>query len=68
MHICAALDMGETWLRQAEEGNQLVQLYGEGGACEAQEVMDEITEQCKPPLGSGKLFNFLRNWEASHPA
>lgn len=44
MHICAVLDMGETSLRQAEEGNQLVQLYGEGGACEAWEVMDEIAK------------------------
>lgn len=60
MHICAALDMGETWLRQAEEGNQLVQLYGEGGACEAQEVTGEIAERREPPLG-GPAFECVES-------
>jgi hypothetical protein len=67
-HIYETLNVGETWLRQAVEGYQLVRLYGESGACEAHEVTDEIAKRCEPPLGSGKLLEFLRSWEASHPA
>ena len=67
-HIYAALNVGETWLRQAEEGHRLVQLYGEGGEREAQEVKAKFAERREPPLGSGKLFEFLHDWEASHPS
>lgn len=52
LHIHAALNVGEMWLRQPEEGHQLVQLYGEGGVCKACEVKDEIVRRCEPPLGS----------------
>ena len=66
-HVLVALGVGETWLRQAEEGSRLVQVYGEGGELEASEVRDEVAKTREPPLGSGKLFEFLCDWEASHP-
>jgi hypothetical protein len=68
MHIYAVLDVGETWLRQAEEGHRLVELYGEGGECEVPEVKEKLAETREHPLGSGKLFEFLHNWEVTHPA
>ena len=61
------LNVGETWLRQAEEGHHLVWRYGEGGECETQEVKEKLAETHEHPMGSGKLFAFLRDWEASHP-
>jgi hypothetical protein len=67
--MCRATPLQKrTYMRQAEEGYQLVHLYGEGGACEAREVMDEAAKRREPPLGSRKLLEFLRSWEASHPA
>jgi hypothetical protein len=66
-HICVALAVGETWLRQAEEGYRLAQLYGEGGEREAQVVKEELAETRERPMGSGKLSVFLHDWEASHP-
>ena len=61
------LNVGETWLRQAEEGHHLVQRYSEGGECEAQEVKEKLVKKCEHPIGSRKLFVFLCNWEVSHP-
>ena len=66
-HIHAALAVGETWFRQAEEGYRLAWLYGEGGEREAQEVKGKLVEMCEHPIGSGKLFAFLHDWEVSHP-
>lgn len=63
--IHTALDVGETWLRQAEEGDRLARTYGEGGEHQARHVVEELAAIRHPPLGSGKLLRFLSNWEAS---
>ncbi|KAF8220973.1 hypothetical protein L208DRAFT_1536578 [Tricholoma matsutake] len=65
MHICIVLNVGETWLRQAE-GHHLVQWYGEGGECETQEVKEKLVETHEHPMGSRKLFAFLHDWAVSH--
>ena len=66
-HIYAALDVGETWLRQAEDGDQLTATFGTGGTHPADEVIEEIAQERTPPRGSGQLYEFLSQWENTHP-
>ncbi|KAF5381018.1 hypothetical protein D9615_004051 [Tricholomella constricta] len=67
--ICIALGIGETCLKQAEDGARLVGLYGAGGKCEAAKVIEELEARRDAPTGIGKirLLRFLRDWEAAHP-
>jgi hypothetical protein len=66
-HIYAALDVGETWLRQAEDGNRLIGTFGAGGTRPVEEVIEEIAQERTPPRGSGQLYEFLSQWENAHP-
>jgi hypothetical protein len=66
-HIYAALDVGETWLRQAEDGDRLIATFGAGGTHPVDEVMEEIAQERTPPRGSGQLYEFLSQWENAHP-
>jgi len=64
--IYAALGSGETWLVDAEKGHQLVKKYGEGGECEAEEVVHELSTRRDSPAGSKRLLQFLRDWDTKH--
>jgi hypothetical protein len=65
--ILAALGIGETWFKDAEDGSRLARMYGAGGQGYAEAVENEINAVRNPPLGRAKLLEFLRNWEKAHP-
>ncbi|KAJ3846019.1 hypothetical protein EV368DRAFT_70255 [Lentinula lateritia] len=62
--IAKALGIQSTSLSAAEQGHELIQLYGAGGSHESSEVVNEV-ESGK--TGAMALMDFLRKWEADHP-
>ncbi|KAJ3711899.1 hypothetical protein C8R42DRAFT_713847 [Lentinula raphanica] len=65
--IAKVLGLGETSLATAEEGHNLIALYGMGGSHEAQEVIDAVEGNNADVTGATELLEFLRDWEVEHP-
>ncbi|KAJ3764699.1 hypothetical protein FB446DRAFT_795833 [Lentinula raphanica] len=65
--IATVLGLGETSLATAEEGHDLVTLYGSGGTHEAPEVVSAIEGSDADVTGASELLDFLREWELKHP-
>ncbi|KAJ3925465.1 MAG: hypothetical protein NXY57DRAFT_979491 [Lentinula lateritia] len=62
--IADALGIRTTSLAAAEQGHELIQLYGAHGSHESSEVATEITSGKTGAVG---LMDFLRAWEEMHP-
>ncbi|PPQ70701.1 hypothetical protein CVT25_010618 [Psilocybe cyanescens] len=65
--IRAALDVGETWLSDALDGDRLVGIYGPGGPHAADQVKEELLQCQETAQGRTALLKFLRDWEESNP-
>ncbi|KAJ3833746.1 hypothetical protein F5878DRAFT_698827 [Lentinula raphanica] len=65
--IAKVLGLGETSLATAEEGHDLIGIYGSGGSHEAQEVINAIEGMDTNITGASELLDFLREWEFNHP-
>ncbi|KAJ3914035.1 hypothetical protein F5877DRAFT_71048 [Lentinula edodes] len=62
--IADALGIRTTSLAAAEQGHELIQLYGAHGSHESSEVATEIASGKTGAVG---LMDFLRAWEEMHP-
>ena len=65
--ILAVLGIGETWMREAEEGSRLARMFGVGGPHSAHVVIKEIETVQEKPVGRTCLLRFLRDWKKAHP-
>ncbi|KAJ3709884.1 hypothetical protein C8R42DRAFT_407763 [Lentinula raphanica] len=65
--IAKVLGLGETSLATAEEGHDLLKLYGPGGSHVAPEVIRAVEGEDTDVSGATELLNFLREWELNHP-
>jgi hypothetical protein len=61
-----ALGVKETWLSQAREATRILRVFGEDGTHPAEDVITEVSRDRDPPLGSVRLFNFLKAWDRDH--
>lgn len=48
---------------QAEEGNRIIQIFGENGTNRDQTVINKLNEEHSPPEGAVKLLRFLKDWD-----
>lgn len=64
--IYHALEIGETWLSQAEDADRIIQIFGENGTHPSPEVISTLSKSDGSPQGSVVLLRFLREWNKVH--